>query len=102
LSGGQIQRIGIARALYQKPQLLVLDEATSALDNLTENNVMKSIKENYVNTTMIIIAHRLNTLKNCDNIFLLENGEIIANGNYYSLNKDNNSFNKLISLDKKH
>ena len=79
LSGGQRQRIGIARALYNNPQVLILDEATSALDNLTENEVMDSINKIEKDITIILIAHRLNTVKNCDNIFLLENGKIIDN-----------------------
>jgi ATP-binding cassette subfamily C protein len=68
LSGGQRQRIGLARALYHKPDLLILDEATSALDIQTEAEVMKAINALHGNTTMIIIAHRLSTVSNCDNI----------------------------------
>ncbi len=69
LSGGQRQRIGIARALYNNPSLLVLDEATSALDNLTEKVIIESIANHSKNITTIIIAHRLNTIKNCDCIY---------------------------------
>jgi ABC-type multidrug transport system fused ATPase/permease subunit len=76
LSGGQRQRIGIARALYHQPQLLIFDEATSALDNLTEQAVMKSIDYLSDKITIIIISHRLSTVKNCDNVFLLNNGQL--------------------------
>jgi ATP-binding cassette, subfamily B, bacterial PglK len=79
LSGGQRQRIGIARALYHKPKVLILDEATSALDNQTEKLVMDAIKNISKDVTIIMIAHRLNTVKNCDIIYKLENGEVINN-----------------------
>ena len=76
LSGGQRQRIGIARALYGDPELLVLDEATSALDNETEKAVMDAIDSLHGRKTMIIIAHRLTTIKNCDLIFEVKDGQI--------------------------
>ena len=77
LSGGQRQRIGIARALYHNPQVLILDEATSALDNQTEQAVMEAVNNISQDITIILIAHRLNTVKNCDIIFKLEKGEVI-------------------------
>jgi ABC-type multidrug transport system fused ATPase/permease subunit len=92
LSGGQRQRIGLARALYLEPELLVLDEATSALDNITEQTVMKAIAESSNNITTIFIAHRLTTIKNCDNIFLFEKGELKAKGNFDKLTKTNQKF----------
>ncbi|MCR5063459.1 MAG: ATP-binding cassette domain-containing protein, partial [Treponema sp.] len=75
-SGGQLQRIGIARALYNNPEILVLDEATSALDNETEKAVMESIEHLLGHKTMIIIAHRITTIKNCDVIFKVEKGNV--------------------------
>ena len=77
LSGGQRQRIGIARALYRNPKILILDEATSALDNQTEQEVMDSINNLSEEITVIIIAHRLNTLKKCNVIYKLNKGQII-------------------------
>lgn len=76
LSGGQRQRIGIARALYNEPQILVLDEATSALDNETEKMVMESVDKLRGKITTIIIAHRLTTIKNCDYIYEINDGKI--------------------------
>ena len=78
LSGGQRQRIGIARALYHNPQVLILDEATSALDNQTEQAVMDAVNSLGKNITIILIAHRLNTVKNCDIIFKLKNGQLLV------------------------
>jgi ABC-type multidrug transport system fused ATPase/permease subunit len=77
LSGGQRQRIGIARALYHDPDILVLDEATSALDTTTEKAVMKAVNALQGNKTLVIIAHRLSTLANCDCIYMIESGKII-------------------------
>jgi ABC-type multidrug transport system fused ATPase/permease subunit len=85
LSGGQRQRIGIARALYHNPQLIILDEATSALDNDTEKAVMDAIDNIGKNKTIIIIAHRLSTVKKCDKIFLLEKGELKKQGKFEEL-----------------
>jgi ABC-type multidrug transport system fused ATPase/permease subunit len=89
LSGGQIQRIGIARALYHSPQVLVLDEATSALDNQTEKAVMDAINNLSKNITIILIAHRLSTVKICDEIYMLNNGEL-KQQTYDELIKNNN------------
>ena len=92
LSGGQRQRIGIARALYHKPKVLILDEATSALDNLTERAVMEAVHNLGSSMTVILIAHRLSTVKNCDKIFLLQNGELKDQGSYNDLIKFNETF----------
>ena len=96
LSGGQRQRIGIARALYHQPELLIFDEATNALDNLTEQEVIKAIDNLNNKITVIMIAHRLNTVRNCDKIFLLDKGRLIAEGNFDDLRKQNNIFNKMV------
>ena len=78
ISGGQRQRIGIARALYDNPEILVLDEATSALDTGTESAVMEAIEKLSGTMTLIIIAHRLTTIKNCDYVYKVENGNIYS------------------------
>ena len=92
LSGGQRQRIGIARALYHNPQILILDEATSALDNLTEQAVMEAVHNLGHEITIIMIAHRLSTVKACDTIFLLEMGELKAHGTFDQLTQANEQF----------
>ena len=76
LSGGQRQRIGIARALYNRPDVLVLDEATSALDNDTENAVMEAIEKLSGSMTLIIIAHRLTTVKKCEAVYEVKDGAV--------------------------
>ncbi len=92
LSGGQRQRIGIARALYNNPKVLILDEATSALDNQTEKAVMDAVNNLGTETTIILIAHRLSTVKNCDKIFLLEKGELKNQGTFEELININENF----------
>jgi ATP-binding cassette subfamily B protein len=82
LSGGQRQRIGIARALYKKAQVIVFDEATSALDNETELAVMEGIEQLADDLTILIVAHRVSTLKRCDKIFRMDKGEVVEEGVY--------------------
>ena len=94
LSGGQRQRIGIARALYHNPQVLILDEATSALDNMTEKAVMEAVHNLGKQITIILIAHRLTTVKKCDNIILFENGEFKSQGTYDELINLSDRFRK--------
>jgi ABC-type multidrug transport system fused ATPase/permease subunit len=97
LSGGQRQRIGIARALYHDPHLLVMDEATSALDNLTEQAVMEAVHNVGNRKTVIIIAHRLSTVRDCDTIVLLEDGEIVAQGTFTDLAARDDAFRAMIN-----
>ena len=95
LSGGQRQRIGIARALYHDPDILILDEATSALDNITERAVMDAVSNLGHAKTIIMIAHRLTTVQDCDTIFLLENGCVSASGTYEELVEKNTVFRSM-------
>ncbi len=85
LSGGQRQRIGIARALYGDPSVLVLDEATSALDNVTEKAVMEAVQHLDHSKTVIMIAHRLSTVRACDTIFVMNGGQLVDAGSYDDL-----------------
>lgn len=95
LSGGQRQRVGIARALYHNPQVLVMDEATSALDNITEQLIIKAIEDLKGERTVIMIAHRLTTVMNCDIIFYMEEGKIVDQGTYNELIKRNKKFREM-------
>jgi ATP-binding cassette, subfamily B, bacterial PglK len=92
LSGGERQRIGIARALYRNPDILIMDEATSALDGITEDAVMQAIRSLSGHKTIILIAHRLTTVQNCDTIYMLENGSVVAEGTFASLAASNLTF----------
>ena len=85
MSGGQRQRIGISRALYNKPSVLILDEATNSLDNDTEQAVMDAVSSLTKDITIILIAHRLNTLKNCNIIFKIDKGKLVGQGTYKEL-----------------
>lgn len=95
LSGGQRQRIGIARALYNQADILVFDEATSALDGITEKVIMDSIQELSGQKTILMIAHRLKTVKNCDVIYLMEQGRVVEQGTYQQLIDNNPIFKKM-------
>ncbi|MBU1014874.1 ABC transporter ATP-binding protein/permease [Patescibacteria group bacterium] len=93
LSGGQRQRIGIARALYHNPEVLVLDEATNSLDGATENAVLEAMKSvTQFNKTLIVVAHRLTTVRDCDIIYLVDKGKIAARGTYKELLESNPQF----------
>jgi ABC-type multidrug transport system fused ATPase/permease subunit len=96
LSGGQRQRIGIARALYNDPAIIIFDEATSALDNLTEQEVMRAVAALSGQKTVIMIAHRMSTVRNCDRIAVLQKGRLTAVGDYDTLYKDNAAFRRLV------
>jgi ABC-type multidrug transport system fused ATPase/permease subunit len=95
LSGGQRQRIGIARALYHDPEVLLLDEATSSLDGFTEKVVMDAIKNLSRQKTIVIVAHRLSTIEDCEVIFLMSQGQVIAQETYSELMRSSPQFRSM-------
>ena len=95
LSGGQRQRIGIARALYHKAEVLVFDEATSSLDGITEKMIMEAIHNFSGKKTIILIAHRLKTVKKCDQIFFIDKGQVVDRGSYQDLIEINENFKNM-------
>ena len=98
LSGGQRQRIGIARALYNNASTLIFDEATSALDGITEKKVMDAIYSLTGSKTIIVVAHRLASVKKCDAIYLLDDGKVIDSGVYDDLSSKNSLFKAMTDL----
>lgn len=98
LSGGQRQRLGIARALYAKPKILVMDEATSALDGETESDIANSIKSLRGKTTVLIIAHRLSSVRNADQVVFMSSGSIIAKGTFTQVREIVPEFNRQANL----
>jgi ABC-type multidrug transport system fused ATPase/permease subunit len=98
ISGGQRQRLGIARALYTKPNLLVLDEATSALDSDTELKISKSINDIKRNATVVMIAHRLSTALNADLVVYMDSGQILALGNFQQVRAQISDFDHQAKL----
>lgn len=98
LSGGQRQRIGIARALYREPDVLILDEATSALDNETEFRLSETIRSLHGSMTMIIVAHRLSTVKHCDKLAFMKDGQVAAEGTFAEVASANAEFANLVRL----
>ena len=98
LSGGQRQRVGIARALYRDPALLVLDEATSALDNETEHRISETIRALHGEVTVIVVAHRLSTVRDADQIAFLKHGRVVSTGTFDQLRESNADFAHLVEL----
>jgi len=96
ISGGQQQRLGIARALYHKPKVLILDEATNALDSFNEEIVMEAINKLDKNMIVIMVTHRINSIKHFNDIFFIEKGQLKANGTYSQLLMSNESFKKIL------
>jgi ABC-type multidrug transport system fused ATPase/permease subunit len=98
LSGGQRQRIGIARALYADASVLILDEATNALDGLTEQELMETVIRLRGRYTIIVIAHRLSTVRPCDVIFELDRGRVTGSGTYDALLGSSETFRRLANV----
>lgn len=99
LSGGQKQRLAIARALLRKTSIIIFDESTSSLDNLAQEHIKKCIDNLKGKSTIVIVAHRLSTIKNVDNIFFLENGKIVDEGTFDRLCKKNKEFERLFEIE---
>ena len=99
LSGGQVQRIAIARALFCKPDILFLDEATNALDRITELEVLETLNGLHHEAMIIMITHRLSSLRKCDRIFVLEQGKVVGAGSYDDLVKSSKTFQDLLAQD---
>ena len=91
ISGGQRQRMALARAMLRKPKILLLDEATSALDNESEKLIQSAINNLSSKTTIVIIAHRLSTIKNVDQVYVLDQGSVLEQGSYRELSNDKQS-----------
>lgn len=98
ISGGQRQRLGIARAMFTKPNLLVLDEATSSLDGETEANISDAIHDLKGEVTIVMIAHRLSTIRECDVVYYLENGNLLAHGDFEEVRMKVSNFNHQANL----
>ncbi len=98
LSGGQRQRLGLARALYRQPSVLVLDEATSALDNLTEHKIARTLRDLHGSMTIVIVAHRLSTVRDADRIVFMSEGRIATEGTFAEVRRTDVDFARLVEL----
>mgnify|MGYP003317920795 CR=1 FL=1 len=95
LSGGEIKKVGIARALYNNADVLIFDEASSGLDSITDYHILDAIHDFSGRKTIVMIAHRITTVEQCDIIYLIEDGEVADQGNYIDLSSRNKTFRKM-------
>ena len=84
--------------MYQDPEIIIFDEGTNELDNITENKILKNLRKKYKNRTLLFVTHRINTLKNCDDILFFENGKIRLSGKYNEIRKKDKKFYDLIKF----
>jgi ATP-binding cassette subfamily B protein len=96
LSQGQKQRILIARAVYKSPDYLFFDEATTALDSFNEMIIMENLLEHFANKTIVLVAHRLSTIKHADNIIVIEDGELVEQGSHEELTYSRKAYFQLV------
>ena len=97
LSGGQRQRVALARALYRDPAMLILDEGTAALDHETERQVLSGLRQRRAGMTLVVVGHRVSSIRTCDKVVLLDHGEVAAHGTYEQLASDHPAFSALLS-----
>ena len=97
LSGGQKQKIALSRALYRKPKLLIIDEGTSNIDSDTEERILKRVKSVYPDMTIIIVSHRLSTVRKADRIIVLDKSQVAENGEYAQLLDNGTVFRKIFA-----
>ena len=95
ISGGERQRIAIARALYNRPQVLIFDEGTSALDNATEQELMDSLRQFRGTHTILLVAHRLSTVRDADRVVFVEDGRVAGVDTFEGLRRSNDSFRRM-------
>ena len=98
MSGGQRQRLGIARALVTNPKILILDEATSALDGGTENEIISTLQSLTDSVTVILVAHRFSTIRVADELVYIESGNKIISGSFNKIKKESDNFNRIFNL----
>lgn len=98
LSGGEKQRVAIARAILKDADIILFDEPTSSLDSMTETDIMNNIKKLGKNCTTIIVAHRLSTIQDCDEIIVLHDGKVVERGTHKQLLGNNGRYNELLKL----
>ena len=99
LSGGQRQRLAIARALLKQTKIILFDESTSSLDNFAQGHIQESIENMKGQHTIVIVAHRLSTIKNVDRIYFLDNGNIVDSGSFDELFNNNEQFQKMFLME---